>query len=137
MTGLLEYAYAAVVSHHEGIPLVDRSAQAPLHVRLSACDPYLPDEYVLDDLRFFGGLNGQVVRASRLVWIKGYGPLAILDRGFSILSIEPGFDLRSFFSLSPNVYGLVPLQDHAVGKDLGQGEIRLQGSGKEQRSKGK
>ena len=39
MTDLLKYADAAVVPHHGGVPLMDRSAQALLYVRLSVCDP--------------------------------------------------------------------------------------------------
>ena len=135
MTGLLENPYAAVVSHREGIPLVDRSAQAPLHVRLSACDPDFADQDIFDDLSLFSRLNGQLIGAAGLVGIEVYGPPTLLNGGFSILSIEPGFDLGTFFPLSPNAYRFVPLQNHAVGEYLGQGEIGLEGSRKEQRDK--
>ena len=36
---VLRVVPADVVPYHEGVPLMDRSAQALLYVRLSVCDP--------------------------------------------------------------------------------------------------
>ena len=88
-------------------------------------------------IRVFLRTDGQLERSSRFIGIEGYGPFSILDFGFSILSVEPGFDLGSFFSFSPYPDGFALLQNHAVRENLGQGKVRLEGAGKEKRRKGK